>query len=847
MIRDGQKAGVAAKNTGDALKGAGDAAGKTAPKLKETARAAREVAGSSDSASKALSGLSKALAAYLSLQTLKYLADLSDGYQQNASRIRNATKSAEEYEHVQNRLLATANGTYRSLGEAQEVFLSVSGTLQQMGYSLDDVLDISDSLSYAFVRDAARADQATSAMDAYSKSLAKGRVDADAWASMIAASGSIIENVAKATGRTSLEIQKLGAEGKLSMQALNEGLRQSLDDNQAAADSMAVSTRDATVQMRNALTRFVGKVNEASGASNVFTENVGKLAKMLQDPETINAAVDLAGGIVTALNTIISGMKTTVNIARWFGEEMAAAFGGIAPDDIVRLEDENKLLQERVDVLKKGGVRGTIVGLMFDLDEEESKLNRNKQQIEEYWEWRKREGQRPPEEKPPSGEIPLPNRIVPAEAPNRSKSGGRSNGEGDAKKRLKEELQLQKQQAETAARYLIGLQERVGEVDKLTNSERLYYDIAAGAVKLQGSELEQARALAQTLDERESSRRAEADALNIVNAELSAQRQLLSEIAGYDADIDGAGMGERARSEMEARLQIVQQFAQRVQQIDDQRRQALAQADEKDRERIRQMYDDVLRIEQDYQGKSLAAYDQYVQRKREADADWTTGASRAWANYVEQSQSAAATAEGAMQSWLSSTEDALTQFVQTGKLSFSDLANSIIADLARIAARQAVMGAVGSMMGGWLGTAIANQSSDPIGSFIKLNNGFASVPGRANGGPVAAGQMYEVNERGIPELLTYGGKQYLMMGNQSGNVTPMGGSAGGGIGSLKVIIENKGQAMEATGARLESNGMEQVLRVFVQQEIRKEAQNLAGGRGSIDQALKSRYAMTPRR
>lgn len=91
----------------------------------------------------------------------------------------------------------------------------------------------------------------------------------------------------------------------------------------------------------------------------------------------------------------------------------------------------------------------------------------------------------------------------------------------------------------------------------------------------------------------------------------------------------------------------------------------------------------MLRIEQDYQGKSLAAYDQYVQRKREADADWTTGASRAWANYVEQSQSAAATAEGAMQSWLSSTEDALTQFVQTGKLSFSDLANSIIADLAR--------------------------------------------------------------------------------------------------------------------------------------------------------------------
>lgn len=191
----------------------------------------------------------------------------------------------------------------------------------------------------------------------------------------------------------------------------------------------------------------------------MFTENVGKLAKMLQDPETINAAVDLAGGIVTALNTIISGMKTTVNIARWFGKEMAAAFGKIAPDDIVRLEDENKLLQERVDVLKKGGVRGAIVGLMFDLDEEESKLNRSKQQIEEYWEWRKREGQRLLKEAPTSVEKFL-RRIESF----RQKPPAVQRAAVEAKARMRRKKAGKKncnckQQAEAAARYLVGLQE----------------------------------------------------------------------------------------------------------------------------------------------------------------------------------------------------------------------------------------------------------------------------------------------------------------------------------------------------------------------------------------------------
>jgi hypothetical protein len=46
------------------------------------------------------------------------------------------------------------------------------------------------------------------------------------------------------------------------------------------------------------------------------------------------------------------------------------------------------------------------------------------------------------------------------------------------------------------------------------------------------------------------------------------------------------------------------------------------------------------------------------------------------------------------------------------------------------------------------------------------------IGGRANGGPVEPGSIYEVNERG-PELLYTGGKQYLMMGETPGFVSPI--------------------------------------------------------------------------
>lgn len=63
--------------------------------------------------------------------------------------------------------------------------------------------------------------------------------------------------------------------------------------------------------------------------------------------------------------------------------------------------------------------------------------------------------------------------------------------------------------------------------------------------------------------------------------------------------------------------------------------------------------------------------------------------------------------------------------------------------------------------------------------------------GRAYGGPVEAGKMYQVNERGIPELLNMGDQQFLMMPQGgSGYVSPMGaaGGTGGGGGGVFVNV-----------------------------------------------------------
>ncbi|WP_312910921.1 tape measure protein [Stutzerimonas nitrititolerans] len=317
-------------------------------------KAARRTEKSVSSLGSVVRSVAAPLAAFLSVRAV---IRASDEYGQMASRIRNATSSTEEYETVQARLLETANGTYRALSEAQEVYLATADTLRDLGYATSEVLDITDSFSHALVRDAARADQATSAMDAYSKSLMKGKIDADAWASIMAATPSIVNGISEATGRSTEEIRKLGATGKLSVEALNEGLRRSREENKALADAMETSVQDALINLQTQFGVFVGKVNETSGASGVLVESLEEMAQILADPATIEAAQQLAAGVVTAFSGIASSMRETVGIVKWGAEELAAWMGGIAADDVVRLNDELVRLQK----MKEGGALDKLV------------------------------------------------------------------------------------------------------------------------------------------------------------------------------------------------------------------------------------------------------------------------------------------------------------------------------------------------------------------------------------------------------------------------------------------------------------------------------------------------------
>ncbi len=135
----------------------------------------------------------------------------------------------------------------------------------------------------------------------------------------------------------------------------------------------------------------------------------------------------------------------------------------------------------------------------------------------------------------------------------------------------------------------------------------------------------------------------------------------------------------------------------------------------------------------------------------EAQRSFEFGWKKAFASYTDNATNAALMGEQAFVSVTQNMESALDKFVQTGKLSFSDLARSIISDLLKIQMRaQATAIFEGSGIGGFFSSFFGGGGSGG-GLFATAPKAGGLKLGFANGGDPPVGMPSLVGERG-PEL-----------------------------------------------------------------------------------------------
>ncbi|CAH0650930.1 MULTISPECIES: phage tail tape measure protein [Pseudomonas] len=240
-----------------------------------------------------------------------------DAYGQMSDRMKAAAGSAGEYQMVQEHLLRTAQETYRPMAEAQELYIRTADVMRSLGFNTQQTLDITDSFSFLLVTNAAAADKAGSALDAYSKALQTGKVEADGWVSIQDAMPTIVTAIATATGKSAEEIRKLGVQGKLSLDDINTGLLRTVEVNRKAAADMSTSVQDAMVNISNAIQNFLGGMEEQTGAVAGLSSVLIALA---DNVDLVAVAMGGAGAAALTLYVAKAGMALKAALAQRIAE-----------------------------------------------------------------------------------------------------------------------------------------------------------------------------------------------------------------------------------------------------------------------------------------------------------------------------------------------------------------------------------------------------------------------------------------------------------------------------------------------------------------------------------------------
>ncbi len=382
-------------------------------------------------------------------------------------------------------------------------------------------------------------------------------------------------------------------------------------------------------------------------------------------------------------------------------------------------------------------------------------------------------------------------------------------------------------------------------------------DARAGMVKAQKDADSQLEVLATS----ETGRLAKQERAITTYVQALAQQQRALELAGQRAVL-GVGQGDRQNA-LNGELNSQQdRFAQQSLELENQRSdpsrkmsdkeytrksQALAEANKKATDQIRQNYADV----------------------ESAQGDWTNGATAAWENYLDSAKDIAGQTKSLFGNAFSSMEDSIVNFAMTGKASFSDFAKSILADMARIATRQAASGLLGSLVGLGVsaagayfggGATPASAGSTAAGYSPEVLAGWSGVT-QAKGGAWASGVQMFADGGAFTNSVVSKPTAFGMAGGKTGVMGEAGAEAimpltrtssgklgvmamgGGGAGATQINVEvnidgdgNASSTADAPGYDL--FGKE--LATFVEQKYQElRSKDMRQG-GVINKAIKGR-------
>ncbi|MEE6057356.1 tape measure protein [Avibacterium paragallinarum] len=250
---------------------AGQIRGKLRNALRGAAQESRAIGEGINQAKTHMLSLRNMIGGYFAMVAGGNVIKIADDWAAVDSRVKLATKSAEEHKHALDEIFAISQRSGQDYLASADLFSKVNRNASDLGLSLDDTLNLTEIIGQTMTIGGGDSAAQQAALMQLGQALGSGALRGDELNSIIEQAPRLANAIADSFGVPIGQLKDLGKEGKLTSKELAQGLLRQAEKIQKEFDQMPKTFGRGMTLLRNKAGQLIDRVvNKASKLGETF-------------------------------------------------------------------------------------------------------------------------------------------------------------------------------------------------------------------------------------------------------------------------------------------------------------------------------------------------------------------------------------------------------------------------------------------------------------------------------------------------------------------------------------------------------------------------------------------------
>ncbi|HED2384754.1 TPA: phage tail tape measure protein [Citrobacter freundii] len=260
---------------------------------RETQRALAEVTNQINTAKASALGMAGAFAGAFATG---HLISLADEWNSVNARLKQASQSSDDFSESQRALMEISQRTGTAFSDNASLFARSAASMREFGYSSEEVLKITESISTGLKLSGASTSEASSVITQFSQALAQGVLRGEEFNSVNENGDRVIRALAAGMGVARKDLKAMADAGQLTADKVVPALVSQLGTLRGEYEAMPQTVSAATTKVENAFMAWVGGANEATGATSALVSVLDTVSSNIDTVATAAGVLAAIGG-----------------------------------------------------------------------------------------------------------------------------------------------------------------------------------------------------------------------------------------------------------------------------------------------------------------------------------------------------------------------------------------------------------------------------------------------------------------------------------------------------------------------------------------------------------------------